>query len=242
MDENDGNNVESADFEAEDAAGETNTSRSGFWKVCSCFFFLSSAVLVFLLNDISTELQSTERKLSNSRREVSTLEIENRDISDQLDRVSRELKSVKSSLSRVEASLSEVESALDLSFTSGRKLSDQIDDLVSELNDCRYQLRSSRSEVSEWQSQTYRLERDLDECVDIANERLRKMNAAINTANNGVLFLTDIPSEGLYLSLLDDPYESLRKKYNDLVDRFNAAVDRSNELARLLSQALGELD
>lgn len=241
MDENVENNVESDDFEPEVTAGETSTSRSGFWKVCSCFFFLSSAVLGFLLNDISTELQSTERKLSNSRREVSTLEIENRDISDQLDRASRELKSVNSSLSRVEASLNEVESALDLSFTSGRKLSDQIDDLVGELNECRYQLRSSRSEVSQWQSQAYELEEDLQDCVDIANERQRKINSAISTANNGVRYLTDIPSGGFYSSF-GDPYESLRRKYNDLVDRFNAAVDRSNELARLLSRALGELD
>ena len=85
MDENDVNNVKSADFEAEDAAGETNTSRSGFGRFAPASS-LSSAVLVFLLNDISTELQSTERKLSDSRREVSTLEIKNRDISDQLDR------------------------------------------------------------------------------------------------------------------------------------------------------------
>ena len=74
----------------------------------------------------------------------------------------------------------------------------------------------------------------------LADDRLDKINDCISTANSGVLLIRDIPAPG-FISSLGDPAERLRRKYNDLVDRFNAAVERSNDIADLLRRALGRL-
>lgn len=89
------------------------------------------------------------------------------------------------------------------------------------------------------------LERSLSRANATSKELASRINAAIELANRRVLFLTEIPDEST-LSAIGWPYESeyerLRGKYNDLVGRFNAAIERNSELAQILIDAIAELE
>ena len=217
------------------------------------------------------ELGSTEDDLRQSESRSYQLTRDLDEESSRLRTCRDELDGVSSRLASAMSTIRGVESSLGLSRNRNNDLAGQVDGLASQIDDlasryasCSSALRVARNDATTWNSEAVRLASELDECVDaandwnrraveladelnecvgIANDRQQRMNSAIETANSGILFITAIPGEGFSsLSLLGDPYERLRGQYNDLVDRFNAAINRCNDLSSLLARSLQELE
>ena len=229
-------------------SAETYCSTSKRWKVLSILFFTVAIGLSLLVFDTSRKLKSTKRSLSYVENKLfdaneAFLKIEralglkqslNSELSTRVNQMRNELESALDSIAQYET-------ALGVSQANGRDLSNQVDRLVQNLEYYRESFEDAQDSASSWRSEAERLVGELDDCITIANDRLRKMNSAIDTANSGSIWLTDIPSAGFNF-YSTDPYESLRRKYNDLVDRFNAAVNRANDLGDLLARSLRELE
>ncbi len=193
-------------------------------------------------------LSSVEAGLWQSKAEVARLEGDLAEKSDQLRTCRAEFDEVSASFSDAVSTIRSVESSLGLSRNRNSNLSEQIDDLASQIDElsaryrsCSSSIQEAASETMRWKREAVRLAGELDECVDIANDRLRRINACIESANSGILWLTDIPPEGFSV-FFGDPYEELRQKYNDLVGRFNAAINRCNDLSSLLARSLQALE
>lgn len=217
-------------------------SRLG-WIVLTLLLLGSNGYLGWMWYDTNERLDLTLGQLSRSRLAAESCADELAGASRKLDQAERDLRDARAKVDRAQSSLDELEAALGQSRTSGRSLSEKVDRMVSALNDCRVELADCEDTTELMAARIQQHISEYDECVSIANDRLRKMNAAIQTANNGIMWVTDIPSESIFVSFYgDDPYESLRRKYNELVDRFNAAIERANDLSALLADSLRELE
>lgn len=195
------------------------------------------------------ELGSTEDDLRQSESRSYQLTRDLDEESSRLRTCRDELDGISSRLASAMSTIRGVESSLGLSRNRNNDLAGQVDGLASQIDDlasryasCSSALRVARNDATTWNSEAVRLSSELEECVDIANDRQRRINNCIDTANSGIRWITDIPGEGFFSSAFGDAYENLRQRFNDLVDRFNAAVSRSNDLANLLSRSLQELD
>lgn len=241
----------------ESATGIESTRRHGRLRVLiTLILFLGLAGLGVAYAQLHREqketlarLVGTEWDLDQSESRVRQLE---RDLDDETSRLRGcrdELDEVSSSLSRAMSTIREVESSLGISRNQNSNLAGRVDDLASQIEDlaaryssCSSSLRETRSDALRWNQEAIRLAGELDECVDIANDRQERINNCIDTANSGIRWITNIPGEGFSIGGFGDPYEQLRQKYNDLVDRFNAAINRCNDLSSLLANSLRELE
>jgi chromosome segregation ATPase len=187
------------------------------------------------LSSVTYELDDAKRAASRLHRSLGMTQSKNTDLSSTIGKLQRELEQAMSAMADMEASLG-------LRRATGADLANQVDRMVRSLEVCRDSYEETQTVARRWQSEAERLADELNDCVQIANQRQQKINAAISKANRGIRWITDIPSEGSFFSSFGDPYEALRRKYNNLVDRFNAAVSRGNDLAELLADSLRELD
>ena len=162
----------------------------------------------------------------------------------------RRLQSCKSRARRLEDDLSERTNQLSDSITAIatlkstiNRLNRNVSSLTTRLNQCDSSLIDTISERSTLAHNYEQLTYEYEQAISVVQDLRGRINSAISTANSGAIFLPSIPSEGYgFSSLFGDPYEELREKYNDLVDRFNAAIRRCNAYADLLYKSLSELD
>lgn len=190
----------------------------------SIFAFGVLAILIFFLSEL-------QRKNADLKNEVSGL--------------SKRINALNSSLEESEGR-NEVKARV-------------ITGLRTELAACTLGTTDYRNQIGTLNSKLASLSRDLEErqsqianCAD--NLRMRnelvgvlssRIDDAISYANTQAGTVKSIPSDLLTFSFtnpFDSEYEKLRKKYNSLVDRFNAAVERCNDLSHILSGVLSKLE
>lgn len=244
----------SADIAENDTGGTRKRPTARRWKVLVLLLLLGSAWLGWFAYETSETLDRTrqsldfaERSLYSTRNDLSQAESAVSRLErtlglsrSQSDDLSRQVERVETEIKATRKTIFDLRSSLGLSRSSERDIVAQVTVLSQNLDEYRQAFEDAQSSASSWRTEAQRLADELDSCVTIANERQRKINSAIDTANSGMMWLTDIPSKGFTYSL-GDPYEKLRKEYNDLVGRFNAALQRINDLSNLLSRSLGEL-
>ena len=196
-----------------------------------------------------SEFSSTESDLRQSESLVYQLEGDLKVESNRLRSCRDELDGVSARLTSALSTIRDVESSLGLSQSRNSDLAGQVDELVSQIDEltsrfssCSSALGVARNEATTLNSEVIRLSNELAECIGIANDRQRRINDCIDTANSRILWITDIPRQSIFGTGFGDPYENLRQQYNDLVNRFNSAVKRSNDLAELLARSLRELE
>lgn len=84
----------------------------------------------------------------------------------------------------------------------------------------------------------------LDTAVSAARSHRDKLDEIASAIRIGMIGVSVIPSKGIVFSRgfdLESEYRKVVDEYDDLVRRFNAAVDRSNDLGDILNKIIGIL-
>lgn len=105
-------------------------------------------------------------------------------------------------------------------------------------------LTSVRTALSESEGLHAECQDSLESAVRIARSHLDKLDEIASAIRIGMIGVADIPGEGFVFSGgydLESEYRKVVKKYNDLVDRFNAALERSNDLGEIVNRIVNIL-
>ena len=84
----------------------------------------------------------------------------------------------------------------------------------------------------------------LDTAIDAARSHRDKLDEISSALRIGMIGVADIPTKGFVFSSgfdLESEYRKVVDEYNDLVRRFNAAVERSNDFGEILNRVINIL-
>ena len=84
----------------------------------------------------------------------------------------------------------------------------------------------------------------LDTAIDAARSHRDKLDEISSALRIGMIGVADIPTKGFVFSSgfdLESEYRKVVDEYNDLVRRFNAAMEPSNDLGEILNRLIGIL-
>jgi chromosome segregation ATPase len=147
----------------------------------------------------------------------------------------------RSALERSEAGRTMAESSLSSTRGSLRTVTTERDELRATLRQSELArdaatraLTTARAEVSECNEA-------LEQVTSIARSHRDKLDEIASAIRIGMIGVADIPAKGFVFTGgydLESEYRKVVDEYNDLVRRFNAAVDRSNDLGEVLNQII----
>ena len=146
------------------------------------------------------------------------------------------------------AGVSMCEYQLDSEQAARRRVETERDQLRSAIAETRAELRASTSDRDTAKRELAATRFDLSECgeslessMDIARTHRDKLDEISSAIRIGLIGVADIPDKGFIFgggSDLESEYRKVVKEYNDLVGRFNAAVERSNDLGEVLNRVI----
>ena len=156
---------------------------------------------------------------------------------------------------RVEAECEEVQESFEAAEEALRTATSELEELRSALRQAEFardsanrSLASVRAEFAECEDSLASVRAEFSECEDslertvrIARSHRDKLDEITSATRIGMIGVADIPAKGFVFSSgydLESEYRKVVDEYNDLVRRFNAAVDRSNDLGEVLNQII----
>lgn len=149
---------------------------------------------------------------------------------------------------RSEAGRNLAESSLSTARSTMRALTAERDQLTTERNELRATLRqtelardSATRALSAARAEVSECGEALEQAASIARSHRDKLDEIARSIRTGMIGVTDIPAKRSAFSFGFDAESEYRKvvdDYNDLVRRFNAAVDRSNDLGEIVNDVI----
>ena len=214
--------------------------------------FVGCAALGFLLYQAGVRERELKFKLSTSEHELEGEQRVRRRYEKDCEVISSDLESTRTSLQAAVAGRDELKRALQQTKaehdeaqrtmistrTALREAQIERDELRSSLLDTvkdrdaiSRSLTTARSELSD-------CDEALESALIIARNHRDKLDEISSAIRIGMIGLSDIPSKRLTFGGgfdLESEYRKVIDDYNDLVRRFNAAVERSNDLGEIVN-------
>ena len=154
----------------------------------------------------------------------------------------------RSALQRSEAGRTMAESSLSSTRGNLRTVTTERDELRSTLRQTEFArdtstraLTAARAEVAECKAEVSECKEALEQVTSIARSHRDKVDEIASAIRIGMIGVADIPAKGFVFSSgygLESEYRKVVDEYNDLVRRFNAAVDRSNDLGKIVNDVI----
>ena len=151
--------------------------------------------------------------------------------------VTKEREQVADALRQANAEREQVANAL-------RQATAERDGLRSTLRQAEFDRDTAARSLSAARGEITECNEALEQAVSIARNHRDKLDEIASAIRIGMIGVTDVPGEGLVIVSgydLESEYRKIIKKYNDLVNRFNAAVDRSNDLGEIVNRVVNIL-
>ncbi len=146
------------------------------------------------------------------------------------------------------AGISICEYQLDGEQAARRRVEMEGDQLQNAIEWTRGELRAATNDRDTAKRELAATRFELSECgeslestMDIARSHRDKRDEIASAIRIGLSGVADIPRKGFIFedgSDLESEYRKVIKEYNDLVGRFNAAVERSNDLGEVLNRVI----
>lgn len=201
------------------APSPSNPRGPVFARFAALTGFIGCAVLGVLLNralereaEVRSALSASEYQRVEAEARLSRTRMALETVTEERDESVRTLRSIRAALAEAEESRDDLRSTLrqtELARDSATRA-----------------LSAARAEVSECGEA-------LEQAASIARSHRDKLDEIASAIRIGMIGVTDIPAKGFIFGGgfdLESEYRKVVNEYNDLVGRFNAAVERSNDL------------
>ncbi len=189
------------------------------------------------LSTRESERAETQLSLERSRSALQIVTKEREQVADALRQANAEREQVADALRQANAEREQVANAL-------RQATAERDGLRSTLRQAEFDRDTAARSLSAARGEITECNEALEQAVSIARNHRDKLDEIASAIRIGMIGVTDVPGEGLVIVSgydLESEYRKIIKKYNDLVNRFNAAVDRSNDLGEIVNRVVNIL-
>ena len=179
---------------------------------------------------LRAELTMCEYQLNLEQAARRRVEAEREEVQESLEAARGALRTATSELEVLRSALRQAEFARD---SANRSLAS----VRAEFAECEDSLASVRAEFSE-------CEDSLESTVRIARSHRDKLDEITSAIRIGMIGVADIPAKGFVFTGgydLESEYRKVVDEYNDLVGRFNAAIERSDDLGEILNRVINIL-
>jgi len=195
------------------------------------------------------QIATTER--DNVRATLQRVEAERVEVLSKLQATSAALRSVTderdqvaNALRQSEAERASAESSLNSTRGTLRSVITERDGLRSTLRQTELARDDATRAFSAARDQVYEFSEALEKAASIARSHRDKLDEIASAIQSGIIGVADIPGEEFVFSGgydLESEYRKVVKDYNNLVDRFSAAVERSNDLGEIVNRVISIL-
>lgn len=145
---------------------------------------------------------------------------------------------------RVEAEREEVQESFEAAEEALRTATSELEELRSALRQAEFARDSANRSLASVRAEFAECEDSLESTVRIARSHRDKLDEITSAIRIGMIGVADIPAKGFVFSSgydLESEYRKVVNEYNDLVGRFNAAIERSDDLGEILNRVINIL-
>jgi len=203
----------------------------------------SARLLEFDMDSLSRRNDTCTANLKRAESEVATLEESLRlstrrmaELESSLSKSRSDQAASQQALRRLEREVAVKEADLELTSTKLKAEEQRSQQLNRQLRQCATELEGMRVEATE-------LEITVSQLKYKASDLEGAVNVIARTIRDGMIGLPNIPPPGPFSGpgFLSIDCETLLIQYNDLVDRFNASLRRSQHLAKVIDEVAAAL-
>ncbi len=148
---------------------------------------------------------------------------------------------LRAALVESEYERAEVQRSLDRTQAALQSVASELDDLRSTLRQTELSRDTATRALDAVRAEASECNDALENAVRIARSHRDKLDEIASAIRFGMISVADIPSKGLVFDGgydLESEYRKIVKEYNDLVGRFNAAIERSNDLGEIVNRVI----